>query len=130
MSYLDLLPPMERRDPRVALDVMCNEYVRDRQLIGLIVDASERGLRVQRIPRRLIQPNRQIQIEFELPDGGEPIWALGEICFDRIAPPKTSPMMVRTSGVRIVRAASRHLRMLREFVRDRRDWLALAACFG
>jgi hypothetical protein len=114
---------MDRRDTRVRLDVMCNQYVRDRPLIGLIVDASAHGLSVQRIPR-IVEPERRVQLEFELPETGEPIWALAEICRDHFG--LDGPKLVRTSGLRIVRAAARHLRMLADFVHERSTLLKLA----
>jgi hypothetical protein len=99
---------------------MYSEYVAERQMLGMIVDASENGLRVQRLLRG---PNaaRVIQLEFELPGTNEIIWAKGELAFDSMwrGPPGSSAPLVRTSGVKLVAAAERHLRLLRDFVRER-----------
>jgi hypothetical protein len=101
------------------LDLVYSEYERERQMLGVIADVSERGLRLERLFRRAGGPDRRIQLEFQLPGGGEWLWALGEICFDRVRPSPSRGALVRTSGVRVVRAAARHLRMLREFAHDR-----------
>ncbi len=73
MSYLS----SQRRGKRVPLDVMYNEYVKERQMLGMIVDASEDGLRVQRLLKRTHTGSRIIQLEFELPGVDEIIWAKG-----------------------------------------------------
>lgn len=86
---------------------------------ALVIDLSEDGLRLQRPiggPRV-----RQLAIELEIPGIDEVMWARGEICFDevwRTRDPAVPGGMTRTSGVKLVSAASRHLRMLREFVHD------------
>ena len=102
---------------------MCSEYVAERQTIGMITDVSEQGLRVQRVLKRS-GGNRLVQLEFELPGTGEQIWARGEICFDGLwSVPIDSGgrvAMLRTSGIRLVAAAAKHLRMVREYVRDLR----------
>jgi hypothetical protein len=143
MSYLFA----QRRGKRVPLDVMYSEYVQERQMLGMIVDASEDGLRVQRLLKRTHTGSRVIQLEFALPGVDEMIWAKGEICFDQMWNAKAAPTgLVRTSGVRLVAAARKHMRMLREFVNDwapplelppppvaTRDgegsWLMRASCF-
>ena len=51
-----------------------------------------------------------VQLEFELPEVDEIVWAKGEVCFDRLRPSATGP--VRSTGIRLVAAATRHLRML------------------
>lgn len=125
------------------LEIMYSEYVAERQLIGVIRDVSERGLRVQRLLRRSPNPGGIVQLEFELPGTNEVIWATGKTCFDALwqvpveggAGAALRP--VRTSGVRLVAAATKHLRLLRDYVRELReasiadgpaDWLMRAAC--
>jgi hypothetical protein len=108
------------------LDTLYSEYVNERQMIGMIVDVSERGLRVQRVLKRSGQTSRLLQLEFELPGTGEVIWAKGEVCFDGLwQVPLDSEGRVatlRTSGVRVVGAAGKHLRLMRDYVRElRRD---------
>lgn len=108
---------LKRTHSRVPAQALCSEVIAEREHFGIIVDLSERGLRLQRPFRGPI--GRIVQLEFELPEADEIVWAKGEICFDQLwrPPPGTgasSPL--RTSGVRLVAAATRHLRMLRDYV--------------
>jgi hypothetical protein len=114
MSYNNL----RRVASRVAVDGFCSEYVAERQLLSRIVDVSESGLKLQRLLKRGRNPDRIVQLEFELPALGEVIWAKGEICFDQLWPVEVAGRCqpLRTSGVRLVAAAQKHLRMLREYV--------------
>jgi len=91
-----------------------NELVAERQLIGIISDVSEQGLRVERLARNT--GSRIVQVEFELPGTNETIWAKGELCFDRLRHTATGLQPVRTSGVRLVAAAQKHLRLMRDYV--------------
>ncbi len=117
MSHTQLF---RRKNGRVPLSLMYNELVRDRARLGVIVDASEDGLRVERVLSSTHNDARIVQLEFELPGSGEVIWAKGEICFDSMwRPPEGSSTLVRASGVRVVAAAQKHLRLLRDFVRER-----------
>ena len=105
---------MFRTQPRISVESLCSEVVAERERPALVVDLSEQGLRLQR-PLRGHDGSRIIQLEFELPDADEIIWAKGEICFDQLW--RASPAdPVRTSGVRLVAAASRHQRMVRDWV--------------
>jgi hypothetical protein len=102
-----------QRAPRIAVEALCSEVVAEREHYGLVVDLSEEGLRLQR-PLRGRGDGRIVQLEFELPDADEIIWAKGEICFDQLW--RAPAGALRTSGVRLVAAASRHLRLLRDWV--------------
>jgi hypothetical protein len=104
-----------RSQPRVAVESLCTEVVAEREQLGMVVDLSAGGLRLQR-PLRGRAEGRIIQLEFELPEVDEIVWASGEICFDQLwrVPSTSGPL--RTSGVRLVAAASRHLKMLRDYV--------------
>ncbi len=118
---------MRRDAPRIAVEAFCSDHTGDRESHALIVDMSEEGIRLQR-PLVGRPRSRVLQLEFELPDLDELIWAKGEVCFDEIwrVPPKWESTklsgVVRTTGVRLAAATSRHKRMLREYVND--TWLA------
>jgi hypothetical protein len=107
--------------PRVTVESLCSEYLGSHERHALVVDLSEEGLRVQRPlggPR-----TRLVQLEFEVPEVDEIVWASGEICFDqvwRVSPehPGSLSGLIRTSGIRLVAAADRHRRLLREYVND------------
>ena len=102
-----------RDQPRITVEKLASEVVNEREQLGLIVDLSESGLRLERrfFGRR---EGRIVQLEFELPEVDEIVWAKGEVCFDQLRPSPTGP--IRSTGIRLVSAASRHLRMLRDWV--------------
>jgi hypothetical protein len=132
---------------RVPLEGFASEIVLERERYGVVVDLCPNGLRLQRPfdgPR-----DRYVQLEFEIPGTDEMIWAKGEICFDQLWRRRglTQDRLIRTSGIRIVAAAPKHLRLLRDYSVDRRergdglterrsgplpmreDWLMSASCY-
>ena len=89
-----------------------------------------------------------MQLEFEIPEIDEVVWAQGVIRFDEAwhVPPTADiglAGIVRTTGIQLVTAAERHRRMLREYVvetwRARQaeaaeaaeldDWAMRASCY-
>jgi hypothetical protein len=116
---------------RIPVETLCTEIAGEREQLSLVVDLSETGLRLQR-PLRGRQDSSLVQVEFELPGEDEIVWAKGEVCFDQLWRGERGPL--RTSGIRIVDAATRHLRMLRDWVVATREarhleeqpWWALA----
>ncbi|MEO6954178.1 MAG: PilZ domain-containing protein [Polyangia bacterium] len=115
---------------RVAAGGLCTELAEDDEQLGLLLDVSEVGIRIER-PHRLMKVRgreRVVQLEFEHPAVDELIWAKGVIRFDKLEPIRDEHDVTRvrrTSGVEIVAAASKHLRLLREFVLDLRSATAL-----
>jgi hypothetical protein len=105
----------KRVDPRVPVESLCSEVVDDREHFGVLVDLSPQGVRLER-PLGGRRDGRIVQLEFELPEADEIIWAKGEVCFDSVRRVTGHAPPVRTTGVRLVAAASRHLRMLRDWV--------------
>jgi hypothetical protein len=99
--------------PRIPVEKLASEVVNDREQLGLVMDLSPEGLRLERrfFGRR---DSPIVQLEFELPEVDEIVWAKGEVCFDKLRPSPTGP--VRSTGIRLVSAAGRHLRMLRDWV--------------
>jgi hypothetical protein len=105
---------LRRTGPRIAVDSLCSEVVGHDLRNALVVDLSEDGIRIQRPiggPR-----TRSVQIELEIPGLDELVWAAGEICFDEVW--RVPSGITRTSGVRLIAAAQRHRRILREYVED------------
>ena len=102
-----------RQNTRIAVESLCSEIAADAERFALVTDLSADGLRLQR-PLGGARPGRILQVEFEIPGYDDMIWASGEICFDQIW--QRDRRIVRTTGIRLVRAAQRHLRVLREFV--------------
>lgn len=96
------------------MDSLCSEVVGQELRDALVIDLSEDGLRLQRPlggPR-----TRNLQLELEIPGIDELVWAAGEICFDEVW--RVPAGITRTSGIRLIAAAQRHKRMLREYVED------------
>ena len=108
---------------------------------AIVTDLSAEGLRMFRPLGG--RHGRTIPIEFEIPEVDEVMWALGEVCFDEVkkAPPGCTigmAGMVRSTGLRLVNAAERHKRILREYVMDTwraedadisDHWLMSASCY-
>jgi hypothetical protein len=105
--------------PRIDVETFCSEVVSGRDRPGLVVDLSSEGARVER-PYAGGPTPREIVLELEVPEVDEVIWVRGEVCFDQVrqAPAgKGGPFgLLRTTGLRLVTAAARDLRMLRDCV--------------
>jgi hypothetical protein len=115
-SHLDY-----RNNPRIPTETLCTEVADDREQYSLIVELSEAGLRLQR-PLQGRMESRIVQLEFELPEVDELVWAKGVVCFDQlwrvpVIGQRSPARVLRTSGVRVVAAATRHLKLLRDYVR-------------
>jgi hypothetical protein len=123
--YTTSVPSNVRRAaPRIELEAFCSEILEGRERHAVVLDLSPRGLRLAR-PYTGGRGERDVQLELELPGVDEIIWAKGHICYERIRPsgPATMPLgrLVRTTGIRLVAAAERDLRVLREYVMMRRQ---------
>jgi hypothetical protein len=120
--YTTTVPFEARRTaPRTNVEAFCSEILDGRERHAVVLDLSHTGLRVAR-PFTGGRTPSEIQLEIELPGVDEIIWAKGQVCYDRVRPPtvKDGTMalgkLVRTSGIRLVSAAARDLRVLREYV--------------
>jgi hypothetical protein len=144
MSYMQhLIAPDGRRiSPRLDVETLCSEIVNGRERYGYVVNLSENGIRMQR-PYLGGGTPRDIQLEFEVPEVDEVVWAKAAVCFDHIHQvsahtPGAGPLgLMRTMGVRIVGAASRDLRLLRDYVFEKRrrldrveETILSAACYA
>ena len=124
--YTSNAPSDVRRSvPRIGIEAFCSEILDGRERHAVVLDLSPTGLRMAR-PFVGGRMPREIQLELELPGVDEIIWAKGHVCYDRIRPAAagSSAMalgrVVRTSGIRLVAAAARDMRLLREFVMNQR----------
>jgi hypothetical protein len=129
-----------RIQPRVPVEALCTELVQGAERPGLVVDLSPEGLRIER-PYVGGRTPKEIRLELEVPEIDEVIWANAAVCFDQIRPaPKGvhgGPFgFLRTTGLRIIGAATRDLRMLRDCVHELRrgvvaeeQMLLNAACY-
>ncbi len=113
-----------RQQYRTPVETLCTEVVGDLEQYSLVTELGETGLRLQR-PLYGRLSSRIVQLEFEMPEVDELVWAKGLVCFDQLWPARDQNHfghrpMVRTSGVRVLAAATRHMKMLREYVMEKR----------
>ena len=112
-------PPIRRESPRIDIDALCWELIDGKEASSLGVDLSSKGLRLER-PYTGGPTRREIQLEIEVPGIDEIVWAKGEATSDILIPtslPAGGSMgLIRRTGYRIVAAATRDLRMIKELV--------------
>jgi hypothetical protein len=141
----DLHGGMYRRlAPRIGVEVFCSELVDGTARPGLVLDLAPTGVRIER-PYQGGRLPRELALELEVPEIDEVIWAKAAVCFDQIRPAPAGTHggrfgFLRTTGLRIVAAAARDLRMLRDCVYDLRardrareiddDQLLVASCYA
>jgi hypothetical protein len=122
---------VRRIDPRVDVETFCSELLERSERPAMVVDLSPVGARIER-PYVGGPTPREIDLELEVPEVDEVIWARGEVCFDVItqAPRgQGGPLgLLRTTGLRLVRAAARDLRLLRDCVFELRRMRWLTEC--
>ena len=110
---------VRREGPRIGVEALCWELVDGRETSALAVDLSPTGLRIER-PYAGGPTRRAVPLQIELPGIDEVMWASADACFDVLVPgagPAGGALgLVRRTGYRIVAAASRDLRMLKELV--------------
>lgn len=126
---LDILPRShaERRDrDRVPLGLLLDEYVGDRMHRAMAVNVSPTGLYLDRLfgagleKLQLGREDRQVQLEFTLPETHESIWALAEIRYDHVEGVRNRLAVVHGTGVKFTAMAKKHERLLYDFVFEHR----------
>jgi hypothetical protein len=109
---------------------MCWEIVKNQQVSTVAVDLSTMGVRIER-PYVGGGTVKETQLELEIPEIDELMWAKAEATFDTISQsnsPNGGPMnLIRRTGYRLVNAARRDLKRLEEYVMEadkkrRRRW--------
>jgi len=91
-----------------------NQYVRDLHFRALATNLSPSGLLIQKLLEPNIPLSRVVSVEFEIPGTGEVVWARAEPRFD------TLDSDFHMSGLTFTGMASKHERLLHEFVFDRK----------
>ena len=108
-----------RESPRIDVEALCWELVDGKETSGLAVDLSSMGLRLER-PYTGGPTHKSLQLEIEVPGIDEIVWAKAEASSDVLVPTKLSsggPMgLIRRTGYRLIIAATRDLRMIKEYV--------------
>lgn len=121
---------VRRIAPRLELSALCWELVGGRERNGIVVDLSSEGAKLERPFLGGATP-REVQLEFEVPGIDEVMWARADACYDQVvAAPVDSaaggPLgLMRRTGFRIVAAAQRDLRLIRDYVYElrRAQWI-------
>jgi hypothetical protein len=108
-----------RVSPRIDVEALCWELVDGKETSGLAVDLSSMGLRLER-PYTGGPTHKALQLEIEVPGIDEVVWAKAEASSDVLVPTKLAsggPMgLIRRTGYRLIIAATRDLRMIKEYV--------------
>lgn len=116
----DLLVPLRddrRISPRLRLRVCLNEYVREDPHPALAMDFSESGVGIQKRASPRPAQSGVVALEVELPGTNETIWASAEPKFDAVGAD------VHVSGLRFLSMARKHERLIRDYLRERRERL-------
>ena len=109
-----------RIGPRLRIDGMCGVVTARELAPAAMVDLSSLGLRVER-PFDPATASRTVQVEIELPELDEILWARGHVTHARLSPmgghhADGQPRLWCSAGIQIDAAAGRDLRLLRDFV--------------
>jgi hypothetical protein len=108
-----------RESPRIGVEALCWELVGGQEISGIAVELSSLGVRLER-PYTGGPTRREVPLQLEVPGIDEVMWANAGACFDQLVPvagPAGGALgLVRRTGYRILAAASRDLRLLRELV--------------
>jgi hypothetical protein len=119
-THDEMQAEVRRVAPRIEVEAFCNEIVAHRERHGVVLDLSMTGVNLVRPFTGGGPRERAVQLELELPGVDEIIWARGEICHQQIqrAGRRMDGLgkVVLQSGIRLVSAAARDLRTLREYI--------------
>ena len=122
------LSRFRRVGPRVPIYAFGNEYSGPVERHTIVTELSEFGIRLRRPDNGIT--HRRLQIEFELPELDEVVWADAELCHDVVETVAHGGAglsgTVRTSGCRIVGIAESQRRLVREYVHYLRNEKSLS----
>jgi hypothetical protein len=102
-----------RRTPRVRLEMLFTQYIRDQPFRSLAMNVSESGLSARRLVEPVTHRAEVVGLEFELPGTNEVIWAKAAFQFEQ------ADRDFHHAGIRFLAMASRHERLVRDFVREK-----------
>jgi c-di-GMP-binding flagellar brake protein YcgR len=103
---------------RLRMRLFLNEYVADRPCQAIVRDVSETGLALLKLPERALPTANVVTLEVELPGTNETIWASAEPRVDSLS------AHYQISGLRFLSMARKHERLIRDYLRERRERLA------
>ena len=120
-----------RLAPRIAVDGLCGVVTQRDLCPASMVDLSSMGLRLER-PFDRKTASRTVQLEIELPEVDEIVWASGHVTFAHLSPmggrhEDGQPRLRCRAGIQIQAGARRDLRLLRDYVFEtQRAWQVAA----
>ena len=123
-----------RLAPRVRLEGLCGVVTQRELRHAALIDLSASGLRLER-PFDPASASRVVQLEIELPDVDEVVWARGDITYALLTPmggrhPNGQPRFWCRAGIRIGGMAQRDRRLLRDYVFEVRRARTAPAAIG
>ena len=113
-----------RLAPRIRVDGLCGVVSNDQLRHASMRDLSALGLRLER-PFDPDTASRFVQLEIELPDVDEIVWASGEVTFARLTPmggyhPNGQPRLWCEAGIKLRQVTTAERRLLRDYVVETR----------
>ncbi len=116
MRHLEL----RRLAPRIAIDGLCGIVTGHDLRPATVTDLSWLGLRVE-VPVDHTAAPRTVQLEIELPEIDEIVWARGHVTFAHLAPmggfhADGQPRLWCRAGIAIEGVAARERRLMHEYV--------------
>jgi hypothetical protein len=118
---LSLGPDNRRLSQRLRMRLFLNEYVGNDPCQAVVRNVSETGLALLKLPEAPESPaadEKLVTLEMELPGTNETIWASAQPRFEALNPD------YQVSGLRFVSMARKHERLIRDYLRERRERLA------
>jgi len=123
-----------RSSPRIGVESICWEIVDGKEASSIAIDLSTHGVRIER-PYLGGGTRSEVQLELEIPEIDETMWAKGAATYDVLVQEKSplgGPMqLLRRTGYRLVAGARRDFNRLEEYVMEsekarRRHWYEAA----
>lgn len=111
--------------PRVPVETFCTVIAGKDERHATVLELSTDGIRVER-PFDPSRASPVIQLELELPEADEIVWARGHVRFARLTPmggvhPDGSPRLLCRAGIHIAVAGLRDRALLRDYVGELRN---------
>ena len=113
---------VRRMGPRLSVDSFCTVISEHDERHAAVLELSSDGLRVER-PFDPKRATRVVQLELELPETDDIIWARGHVRFAQLTPmggthPDGAPRLLCRAGIHIAVAGLRDRKLLRDYVGD------------
>lgn len=120
-------PSSSRRlESRIDVDGFCLEIADGRERHGAVLDLSESGLLLER-PFLGGGTPEKVQLELEVPELDEVIWANAHVRFDQVTRRRDAgPGLLRRTGLALGSLARRDANLIRDYLAEKRHRIAIA----